>query len=124
MTPELESMPDAQLAEVFAVECAGWTKLTDEWRDKHFWSDKYKWLPAGEYPAVSPVRECFFATSADAVLTFLEAARDWRAYRDQYSEVIRVSVGLVCVNIGVAPTFARAACIALIRAKRAQKGAV
>lgn len=61
-----------------------------------------------------------FATSADAVLPLLEKLVrvhiEWNRAGGYW--FVQIPSG----HIGTAPTFARAACIALIRAKRAEKG--
>lgn len=107
-TDTLDSLTDAQLSEAFAVEVAG----------EH--PNDIKAAKAGDEDWH---RECPlpFATSADAVLPFTETQAYFGAAHT--CDGWNITVGDKNVfrqNISVhAPTFARAACIALIRAKRA-----
>ena len=119
MSDELESLTDGQLSEVFAVEFAGFTRIETTqcgvvWKDAE--------------GAVAQLRHIHrFATSADAVLPFLQKA-------PAPSLSFAPALGTWCVSItvisgrytreflGYDTTLARAACIALIRAARAQKG--
>lgn len=123
MTDSLDSLPDAKLSEVFALDVAGWKKVEDcGWSDS---DDEMIWDYA-EDELASPV----FAKSADAVLPYIDAmglaeVNQWLA---NFGEPIPVKKWHVRVLVrgqfveGEATTFTRAACIALIRAKRAQKG--
>lgn len=117
MTDELDSLPDAKLSEVFAMEVAGWKKVEDcGWSDS---DDEMIWDYA-EDELASPI----FATSADAVLPWLMQIEWWGDGIKSKQRLVGVDVNTkpgYCVQ-AIAPTFARAACIALIRAKRAQKG--
>jgi hypothetical protein len=101
MNDELDTMPDAQLSEVFAVEVAGMEK-------RHVEADLWHGM------------ETQFATDANAVLPWLP--KHWRAEAGILYEPKR-DVVIVKVKDGraSAPTFARAACIALIRAARTKK---
>lgn len=136
MSDELENLTDGALSEVFAVEVAGWA-----WRDDH--GLKKSWLvrpTAAEHPIFTamPLGKSYdycdagscihFAASADDVLPWLHKAKNFEV-NCYYSGTIRVrirDVGPRCrwftLGVAKAPTFARAACIALIRAARAQKG--
>lgn len=121
-TDNLDTLRDAELSEVFAVEYAGW-------REIHPCScgvQKRGTSPEGKCIHVPP-----FATSADAVLPFLNKWR-WMAGNGQPLASIRDNDGLMVKMVkicepdlglphAVAPTFARAACIALIRSRRAEK---
>lgn len=124
MPDELDQLSDAALSERVAVECLGWVE-----RDSSF--EECQWeMPDGERCALPP-----FATSADAVLPILaehcEKTGDaWRALGKRevvfilspaYSRV-HLAPGILSEWGVKAPTFARAACIALLRAKRAEKG--
>jgi len=105
-TDDLDAMPDAQLSEAFAEELAGMGPKVEEWNGRHY-----------TRPDAPP-----FATSSNAVLPFLERATKhgappiemaymdgaWLASFHNYSPSIRAT----------APTFARCACIALLRARR------
>ena len=62
--PELESLTDAQLSEVFAVEVAGWVDVNTI----HWQKPDVEKLPHWNRFAPLPL----FAASADAVLPFLE----------------------------------------------------
>ena len=88
----LNELTDAELSECFAVEVAGWEPET-AWEGR-------------------------FATSADAVLPWL-GKQPWSA--DGEPEVVKISIFDDFGNAlseGTSRTFARAACIALIEAKR------
>lgn len=107
MTPNnLDTLSDAELNERFAVEVAG-GRIHDR-RDSESVlveiNGEIDWLP-------------HFSTDANAVLPWLEN-KYWESWPD--------GDGSRCVEVtghlGFAPTFARAACIALIRAKRYTSG--
>lgn len=117
MSYELDSLTDAKLSEVFAVEVAGWARDGSALSPLR-WKDA-----AGEMPwdyENDKLGQPKFATSADAVMPFLEGSGCWRAYREKHGQGVLISVGLIKPAIGFSHTFARAVCIALIRAKRAQ----
>jgi hypothetical protein len=94
----LDQLTDRELSNVFAVELAGWS-----------------------CDALNR-----FATSADAVLPFLERMCFFTAGREPHLDGKPWYVAVAAteeegpLNSGLAPTFARAACIALIKAKRAE----
>lgn len=121
MSDELDTKTDAQISEIFAVEIAGYIKYTDgTFDDKEVDWEK-------ERPRVVKMKELKFATSADAVMSWLEkhaASNSCRIIRGFSS---RYNSEAWCVYIAchqaVSSSLARAACIALIRAKRAEKGA-
>lgn len=107
MNDELDHMTDAALSEAFAVECAGCSD------DRWYYTSPSK--DTGSY-LIPP-----FATSADAVLPFLAGACRLAEFRwNPAGRLVlhRHHGPSICVD---APTFARAACIALIRAKRSTK---
>lgn len=114
MTDELDTLTDAKLSEVFAKNVAGYTADADGW-----------FLPPPPRRIALLSHELpSFATSADAVLPYLQARYRWQATGTKSTTVVQVWTGE-----GPQPnatvqdiTFARAACIALIRAKRAEKG--
>ncbi len=108
MSTDLSQLTDAQLSEAFAVEVAGMERLTHT-----LWV-----FPGG---LAQPLN---FATSADAVLPYLKAT-GWTSYSGGDAnppfKAVRVSVDRAGHDFdGYAPTFARAACIALLLARRAQ----
>lgn len=116
MTPDnLDTLSDAELNECFAVEVAGWKRANpEETRERY-----QHWLPPGKQPVkniIYTARPESFSTDANAVLPWLEKDGIW--------ECVFVGCrGGYAVSVGHGPdsearTFARAACIALIRAKR------
>lgn len=130
MSENLDTMSDAELNELFAVEIAGWTikrfwpscdMRTDTSKPCHQW-----YRPDGSLYSSDP----WFCTDANAVLP-------WLAKMNSASAVLRTWIATPdwCVTIkecvgengerleaqGVAPTFARAAVLALIRINRATK---
>lgn len=125
MSDELNQLTDAQLSEVFAVEVAGWKRGDVRWPPGEA-DETAGWIPPGEksprgYPCCPS-----FATSADAVLPFVHKA-GWAECLQWDMENGKPTAFRWRVRVvgrrggyieGEAPTFARAACIALIRAKR------
>lgn len=113
MKPDIEQLPDAQLSAIFAREVAGWAGDFVYWKDaegKEVTDDE-------EYP-IAP----FFATSADAVMPFVEkvaCSPHRRRLPDAWLFFVALQDGTYVK--AEATTFARAACIALIKAKRAEK---
>jgi hypothetical protein len=124
MTDDLDSKTDAELNELFAVEVAGWTRMDHMLYDV----GDYRGIGARERSDGKWItNEVPFATSADAVLPYVEV--------DPTMEVSRTKLGppmwrVSSINRGgcIHKSFARAACIALIccarndaliRAKRA-----
>lgn len=115
MTDNLDTLSDAALSETFAVEVAGFRD--DPHMPQLFWLDA-EGNAVGKHDD-DGVSVDFFATSADAVLPWLPNSCDaWRNgigwFFCLYTEQGNIR--------GDAPTFARAAAIAFIRAKRAEKG--
>jgi hypothetical protein len=116
----LDQLTDAELSEVFAVEVAGFIhKPGANWP----WS-----FPDGGVCVHDEQGD--FATSADAVLPFTDAFPFCDITRESHLNGKPWSVGVArtiegddAVIHALAPTWARAICIALIRAKRAEKGA-
>lgn len=124
-TYELDSLTDVQLSEVFAREVAGWGIHR---RNTALWVDADK-VASTKYEVHAFHDELRFATSADAVLPFIEASgvfpeimRPWQNLLTEGVEPVRVWEVRFDAVWAIAPTFARAACIALIRAARAGKG--
>ncbi len=122
---ELGEMDDAQLSEVFAVEVAGWDKITGHAISMY----PDCWIT--ERGTYAKIDECRFAASADQILPWLEKCglpppHPWipRALIDFLPLSQRpngtgwlVDCGDKAVS-GRQPTFARAAAIALITAHR------
>ena len=112
---QLEDMTDAELSEAFALEVAGWRKnIMDEWEDtngKAIWDDFTDW-PGNPN----------FATSADAVLPWLEKYGKFNIHHSNGGiyevEIDRLGQQPCNFYFGSATTMARAAAIALIKAKR------
>jgi len=103
-TDTLDSLTDSQLSEAFAVECAGWAPKTIVFE--------------GDDITLEPPS---YATSGDAVLPFLVDAPFMSCWSTAGGWVITINDG---AQFASAKTFSRAACIALLRAKRAAKPAV
>jgi hypothetical protein len=117
MTDELDRKTDDEISDIFAREVAGW-KFTNE-------DDFNKGLSNGE--GFDLVEKADFATNANAVLPWLEKYKYFDlTKRDcdfMISIYLDVNKNLIITNAtGVEKTFARAACITLIRAKRSEKG--
>ncbi len=126
MNAELDTMPDAALNELFAVEVAGWRGGFVLWGNPSGGGIPYGNDAVGCW---SPLPE--FAVSADAVLPWLEKAAIWSnesvSFDDtaqrHYCRVTLQRRGGAIGDVGCvarASTFARAAVIALICAKRAE----
>jgi hypothetical protein len=129
MSDELDSLTNAQLSEAFAVEVDGWKRGTTIEGKPALWPPD-KEPPTkrkqGMWPYGISVGDRF-ATSTDAVLPFLDKhpwnARNGVDYCDGHHRVTITGIGRPgIVSEAFSTTFARAACIALIRAARAQNG--
>jgi hypothetical protein len=89
------------------------------------------WVSLSEEQSIDDMTPLNFATSADAVLPFLDSAgwaevNHWVARFGLPAPTKKWRVRVLFRNSfieGEAPTFARAACIAVIKAKRAEKEA-
>lgn len=113
-TDNLDALTDAQLSEVFAVEVAGFKKDADGWFVPPL--PRRIALLLHELPP--------FATSADAVLPHANKRKWWVQHTDNPTEPIRVRFDHdqgPCAE-GKPEQLARLFSIALIRAKRAEKG--
>lgn len=114
---QLDSMTDAELSQAVAVECAGYGLDADGWFVPPL--PRRIALLAHELPD--------FATSADAVLPLINAVEyQWSAGNDGVGSTESCWCNVTTRHgtfKGWQSTFARAACIALLRAKRAGKGA-
>ncbi len=115
MNPSLDSLTDAQLSEAVAVEVAGFTRTI-------VFGNEVRW----HYQNGDPCHEAFdYATSADAVLPLLEKwrgyAMDIRIFSDGWGVSIRPKNSPTAAWVAKrAPTFPRAACLALLLAARAK----
>lgn len=122
MPDPLESLSDGELSETLAREVAGW-KYAPSWKHGPGENPHMVWFDeTGQWSTDDdgyPIRPRF-ATSADAVMPWLEKYRAWSSSRHQGGNAI-VSIHRRRGEFweGIAPTFARAACIALIRSARA-----
>lgn len=134
MKDQLDSLTDSALAEAFAVEVAGWKNRFATHDDpiqrggsrlpNHFGPSVMAWWheDSARFPGVY-VAPPPFATSVDAVLPWLEKAPHVEITHINGVWVISVHADVyVCSGQADAPTFARAACLALLRAARAKKG--
>lgn len=108
MSDNLDAFSDALLNTAFAVEVAGFD-------DTRF---AVHVTGTAEYPISAQALPPPFATDANAVLPFLEKRTDMTCYRTSARDWI-VKLGVFSPP-GKAPSFARAACLALIRAARAK----
>lgn len=127
----LGTLSDSLLSEAFAIEVAGWTKVRRTIRGAgapEREPSPYGFPPGKNYEcSVTP-----FATSADAVLPWLEKYGVSHQYTPERGHIFMLySDGFAhgarcqyCVGHYMEPsprtTFARAACLALIRARRAE----
>jgi len=123
---KIHQLDDAELSVLFAKKVARLKNISVKGivnpRIEHYtYSAPTKDNPYLRLPIPS------FATSADAVLPWLERHGGWCHVYDQFSVSRGVHYIVLLLNDGkslndTAPTFARAACLALIRAKRATGG--
>ncbi len=123
MSDDLDQLSDAALSEVFAVEVLNWKRGINCDGHPAVWPpdcEPYTKRKQGKWPHGVSIGATY-AVSADAVLPFLEAAGLVKAIFSKSSALVEVHTGLDWA-FGEAPTFARAACVALIRAKRAEEG--
>lgn len=130
MNDELDKLSDAELSELFAVEVAGWVYVPDGCGVQWFVPPNLP--PAANLRTNRPVPQ--FSTDTNAVLPWLEKWKLGAPHTKGPSAYLKNDGwSVVAYNgkeppnhanaIAVAPTFARAACIALIRAKRARADA-
>ena len=120
MTPDsLESLSDQALSEVFAVEVAGWSDFGEHSRA---WGCRTGFPPLGE-GCMGPCPP--FATSADAVLPHLEKwhVESANLLTQGWLTIVKANAASREYQRGIAPTFARAVCLALIKTHRAAKSA-
>lgn len=122
---DLDQKTDDEISAILALEVAQWTYWPADSLD--FRSHEH-WRDSENEVHVEPA----FATDASAVLPWLEK---WQKEEDpSRHRLVKMAyghgylgVGHFCtmhgedhLHVGYAPSFARAACVALIRAKRAQ----
>lgn len=131
----LDQLSDAEISELVAVEVAGWTNDDGKWKDR----DGFIVLVESTYFIRAPS----FATDPSAIIPLLEklkgggfwleikdhtnglecGIRDWlvivTSYNPSDDDIPYRSIYIE----GVATTFARAAAIALLKAKRATASA-
>ena len=145
MTPDsLESLSDLELNEVFAVEVCGWTAGEGKWIDDNggdgYCSSGYSleweghWIDDGKRKF--PRTALAFSSSADAVLPYLEKASHERVaftdsiWYDKMGDYWTVELRVPArqapardkIEIGAShASFARAACLALVKAHKAAK---
>jgi hypothetical protein len=114
MKDQLDQMTDAQLSEAVAVECAGWTQLPPVNSGGDWWQDS-----TGQIAIDGPD----FAIDANAVLPLLGLIHWWHISFADGKYIMELDTGNndKIETVSLAPTFARAACIALLRAKRSKK---
>lgn len=121
MNAALDQLSDAELSKLFAEVV----------RNEFVATNGCCYPTEGHY-AVAPLCGGWalppFANSADAVLPFMrnyeyvDVSREHEDPPREWCVVLSPTRTSRPIYIGQAPTFARAACIALIRAKRAEKG--
>ena len=127
MSDELDKMTDSELSEVFAVEVAGFEKhRSEECYEIPIGFDVVRgtrpvvyWTNAKGDSVLDPT----FAFNANAVLPWLVNTYGWDAYQEYDSKRIGVSIYVNKYHksyFSFGETFPRAACIALIRATRAE----
>jgi len=126
-TDNLDKLTDAELSGLFAKKVARLKNISVKAianpRIEHY---TYSAAPTKDNPHLRlPVPS--FATSADAVLPWLNKHGGWCHVYAPFSVSRGVHYIVLLLNDGkslnvTAPTFARAACLALIRAKRATGG--
>ncbi len=128
MSDDLDNKSDAELNELFAVEVAGWQVgnhglfWDSDNREAHIIKGGLLHQKRTAMGLPSEPQFCVdFCTDANAVLLWLEkgAWNLWFEGKQWYR--VTVEVGLVGEYDGHAPTFARAAVLALIRGARAKR---
>lgn len=127
MTDELDCLTDLQLSQTFASEIAG-VSCVHTWQPKHGRRTlrcAYLCTRCGKVTrsAADTVQVASVATHVDVLTPWLDKANGWQGEYDQGETPPHVvEVWTPRYGKGEAMTFARAACIALIRAKRAVSG--
>lgn len=138
MTPtpaaELESLPDAQLEELFALEIAGWKRVELSQSDKEL-KVAARFTKPGEMDCVRWVRGNLggdkwpnFCASADAVFPHLEEFEYVDISKEHDDPVKKWTVAIAKTREGTplffasSPTIPRSAVIARLKASRAGRG--
>lgn len=111
MSDDLDSLSDQELSERFATEVAGWKLL--HWEDRKG-NPCRGWMDAAKVQC-RPLTE--YATDANAVMPWL-SVHDWSISETTNGMMKRQFECKLRDQLTFAPTFARAACIALLRSKR------
>ena len=115
---KLEQLTDAELSEVFAVEVAGWEKVMPSERG-------YTWKNPNGNGEGNPVLVSYppFAYHVDAVLPWLEKHNEITILREDgfWKVYLYVFKDMAPLYKSYNTSFPRAACVALIRAKRAEQ---
>jgi len=118
MSDELDSLEDHQITNTFRQEVAGMYFGSSEKRG----DPEMTWRMLDTENLVSFPPD--FATSADAVLIYLDKEWMWFASkREDGKHVVTIMLNRDDSITVVADTFPRAACECMIKRKRAQKGA-
>ena len=118
-TDNLDALTDAQLSEVFAVEVAGWLRATPQQAAIYGrLAGKVNWIDSAGKPHTYPI----FATSADAVIPLLPGGSEANKIDGPYDVETRWQIVIKRSAYASAPTFARAACLVIIKFNRAKKG--
>lgn len=119
MSDDLEKLSDAQLSEVFAVECVGWTLIGEH----PIYNYLNIWHGADGKPIndeqTHSLAQPSFATASDAVLPFCKGILTRLIW--EHDQLGYLPFGKTCNDWVKGDSFARCLCIALIRAKRVQK---
>lgn len=125
--PDLGALTDQQLNTVFVVEVEGWTNVHPYFRIRTH--DRISILKGNHPVSGSHCTVPDYTADANAVLPWLEK---WKVVKWEYVKPANLTAHRIDLfagldspepdGWGMAPTFTRAAMIALILAKRAQKG--
>lgn len=127
MNNDLTRLTDVELSELFAIEVLGYVRYESLLTGKaSFYVDERRHRYENHPPTVQP-KELQFATNANSVMPYL-MEKIWMAgteatFEDgsEYSNGVAIKFKMVGIEPVIAPTFARAACIALINAARENK---
>jgi hypothetical protein len=122
VSDNLDQLSDTALSEVFAVEVLNWKRGINCDGRPAVWPpdcEPYTKRKQGEWPYGISIGATY-AVSADAVLEhFVSGELHTLRRKPERAAFVDTEHGRFA---GYASTFARAACLALIRAKRAEKG--
>ena len=116
--PDPSKLSDAELSALVAEKVAGWTNIWPAGAIDRFSRTKY-FTETGLSPLdgrrtqITP-----YSTSADAVLPLLENKVEWSCYATKGRFEIHITIRDIAniTTCDVAPTFPRAACLALLAA--------